>query len=149
MLMQPSWRRNLLWHADYFPGDDFPLDAMLKGDLGPVMDWKGRHEPEVIIPMFDKVEWSASLLPDLSLCEERDFLRGRKLSSKARVPIKRSWSAYSNLKMVGIPLYNAIQGWSSTWCHLEKSNDDMLEALQTRKLKSEDFELCRLQMHCH
>ena len=41
--------------ADWFQGDDPPIDAMLKGDFGPMMEWKGRHEPEVIVPMFDKV----------------------------------------------------------------------------------------------
>ena len=49
-----SYPDKTFW-AEWFQGDEFPIDSMLKGDFGPVMEWKGRHEPDVIIPMFDKV----------------------------------------------------------------------------------------------
>lgn len=62
--------------ADFFEGEAFPIDAMLKGDFGPVMDFKGRHEPDVVIPIFDKVRQSSQsckiLEPQIQWMADRD-----------------------------------------------------------------------------
>lgn len=93
-------------YADFFQGDDFPLDSMLKGDLGPVMEWKGRHEPDVIVPMFDKVEkiscqcrmWESWQISDSQCRFDQDLILiylNYKLAwvLVTFLPISRSWQS--------------------------------------------------------
>lgn len=41
--------------ADFFEGDKVPLEELAKGNMPAFMDWYSKHEPEVVIPIFDKV----------------------------------------------------------------------------------------------
>jgi len=40
---------------DFFEGDKVPLEELAKGNMPAFMDWYSKHEPEVVIPIFDKV----------------------------------------------------------------------------------------------